>query len=66
MVNPVTGWSEQAQLYEKPTAFWCQQILDTVWLACYPRPREIAFDNEGEFKKVFSELCANMGLKKNT
>ena len=66
MVDPVTGWFEQAQLYGKPTAFRCQQILDTVWLARYPRPREIGFDNGGEFKGVFSQLCANMGLKKNT
>ena len=32
----------------------------------YPRPKEIGFDNEGEFKAEFKELCANMGLKEKT
>ena len=38
-------------------------IFDTTWLACYPRPREIGFDNGGEFKAEFRELTINMGLK---
>ena len=54
----------------KPTAFRCQEILDATWLvlARYPRPREIIrFDNGGEFKGLFVQLCRNMGLteKKN-
>ena len=40
MVDPVTGWFEQAQLYRTPTASRRQQIFDT-WHAYYPRPREI-------------------------
>ena len=63
MVDPVTGWFEQAQLYGNPTAYRCQQIFDNTWLARYPRPREIGFDNGGEFKAEFKQLCANMGLK---
>ena len=65
MVDPVTGWFEMAQIYdgESPTAKRCQEILDTVWLSRYPRPREIGFDNGGEFKKEFRLLCKNMGLK---
>ena len=47
-----------------PTAFCCQQILDTTWLARYPRPGEIGFDNWGEFKGLFSQLCRNMDLTK--
>ena len=66
MVNPVTGWFEQAQLYGSPTAYHCQQIFDNTWLARYPRPREIGFDNGGEFKAEFKQLCANMGLKEKT
>ena len=62
MVDPTTGWFECCQLYGPPTAYRCQQILDTVWLARYPRPREIGMDNGGEFKGVFLDLCANMGL----
>ena len=63
MVDPVTGWFELEQLFDSPTAFRCQQILDTSWLARYPRPREIGFDNGGEFKGLFAQLCRNMGLK---
>ena len=33
MVDPVTGWFELEQLFDNPTAFRCQQILDTSWLA---------------------------------
>ena len=56
MVNPVTGWFEQAQLYGTPTASQCMQIFDNTQLACYPRPREIGFDNGGDFKAEFREL----------
>ena len=37
MVDPVTGWFEQAQLNGSPTAHCCQQIFDNIWLACYPQ-----------------------------
>ena len=63
MVDPVTGCFKQAQLYETPTASRCMQIFDNTWLARYPRPREIEFDNRGEFKVEFRELTINMGLK---
>ena len=66
MVDPVTGWFEQQQLYGTPTAYRCQEILDNVWLARYPRPREIGFDNGGEFKAEFRVLCNNMGMKAKT
>jgi len=33
MVDPVTGWFECCQLYGEPTAYRCQQILVSVWLA---------------------------------
>ena len=66
MVDPVTGRFEQAQLYGTLTASHCQRIFDTAWLACYPRPRKIGFNNGGEFKAEFKELCVNMGLKEKT
>ena len=66
MVDPVTGWVEFCQLYGPPTAYRCQQILDSCWLARYPRPKEIGMDNGKEFQGVFTELCDNMGLKKKT
>ena len=55
MVNPVTGWFEQRQLYGPPNAYVCQQILDSVWLSCYPRPKEIGFDNGSELYKHGSQ-----------
>ena len=55
MVDPVTWWLEQTQLYGKPTASCCQRIFDTTWLARYPRAREIWFDNGGELKLEFKE-----------
>ena len=41
MAGPAAGWLEYAQLYagEAAAACRCQQILDTVWLARYPRPK---------------------------
>ncbi len=62
MVDPVTGWFECQQLYGTPSAYRCQQILDTVWLARYPRPKEIGMDNGTEFKGMFSQLYTNMGM----
>jgi hypothetical protein len=67
MVDPVTGRLELAPLYGAPTAFRAQQLLDNTWLARYPRyprPREIGFDNGGEFMAEFKYLSDNMGLKK--
>ena len=66
MVDPVTGWFEQAQLYGKPTSYRCQQIFDNTWLARYPRPREFGTYNGGEFKAEFKQLCANIGLQEKT
>ena len=40
----------------------CQQILNTVWLSCYPRPKEIGNNNGSKFKEIFEELYKNMGL----
>ena len=53
MIDPVTGWFEQAQMYGLPTSYLCQQIF-------------VGFDNAEEFKVEFKELCANMSLKEKT
>ena len=62
MIDPVTGWFEVAKLRNGPTALEAQRLLDSVWLARYPRPRQIGFDGGSEFKAEFKELCENMGL----
>ena len=63
IVDLVTGWFEQRQLYGDISAFTCQQILDNVWSSRYPRPKGIIFDNGSEFKMEFQNLCNNIGLK---
>ena len=65
MIDPTTGWFELASLQNGPTAAEAQRLLDSVWLAWYPRPREIGFDGGSEFKAEFRELCINMELKQN-
>ena len=62
MVDPVTGWFELYQLKGKSNALMCMKRFTSTWLARYPHPREIEFDNKGEFIAEFSELCNNMGL----
>ena len=64
MVDPVTRWSEFLQFYIPPLVYFCQEILDSVWLSCYPRPKEIGIDNGGEHKKELTDLCITMGLIK--
>ena len=64
MIDPTTGWFEIASLRDGKTALEAQRLLDSVWLARYPRPREIGFDGGGEFKAEFRELCDDMGLKR--
>ena len=63
MIDPVTGWFEIARI-KSTSSEEAQRIFDSMWLARYPRPQEIRFDNGTEFKKTFLELIANMGLKK--
>jgi transposase InsO family protein len=62
MIDPATGWFEVAQLKDA-TAKGCEEAFDNTWLARYPRPQYIGFDNGNEYKATFKELCNNMGLK---
>ena len=64
MVNPVTGWPELVQLYGPPTAYKCQQSLDSVWLSRYPRPEEIGMDNGSEFVVEFTDLFKKQRTQK--
>ena len=45
MVNPITGWCEQQKLFTYTTTYRCQEVLDMVWLSCYPRKTKIGVDN---------------------
>ena len=64
MVDPVTGWFELSQLKGKPDAFVCMKRFNSAELAHYPCPREIEFNNGGEFKAEFPDLCNNIGSVK--
>ena len=63
MIDPVTSWFEITRI-NKPSSDECQRAFDSTWLARYPRPQEIGFDNGGEFKNIFKELTDNMGIKR--
>ena len=62
MIDPATGWFEIAPVIH-PDSNTAQRILDSYWLARYPRPMECGFDNGSEFKSLFIDLCKNFGLK---
>lgn len=54
--NYIVQWSQ--------TVYGChQELLDSVWLAWYPRPTEIGCHNGGEFKAKFKVLFLNMEMK---
>ena len=61
MIDPATGWFEIARIIQ-PNSDEAQRAFDSCWLARYPRPVEIGYDNGSEFKWYFAELCANMGI----
>ena len=63
MLDPATGWFEIAPI-TNPNSDETQRAFDSYWLARYPRPREICYDNGKEFKWLFAELCDNMGINK--
>ena len=61
MIDPATGWFEIARIIN-PNTDEAQRAFDSCWLARYPRPVEVGYDNGSEFKWLFAELCANMGI----
>ena len=63
MIDPVTNWFEIAKI-STPSSDEAQRVFDTYWIARYPRPQEVGFDNGGEFKALFRDLCNNMGMKR--
>ena len=65
MIDPATGWFEIAHLPEA-TSYETQKAFDSHWLARYPRPMEVGMDNGSHFKRHFTELIHNYGLKKKT
>jgi hypothetical protein len=64
MIDPATGWFEIVEATNK-SATSIQDLFHNTWLACYPRPQFIVFDNGrwGEFKREFKQMCENYGIK---
>ena len=52
MIDPATGWFEIKAITDKSAAS-IMEHFDNEWLARYPRPQGIIFDNGGEFKNLF-------------
>jgi hypothetical protein len=67
MIDPATRWFEIVEATNKSVASVSIQDLFhntwNTWLAHYPRPQFIVFDNGGEFKREFKQMCDNYGIK---
>jgi hypothetical protein len=64
MIDPATGWFEIVEATNK-SATSIQDLFHNSWLASYPQPQFIVFDNGtlGEFKREFKQTCDNYGIK---
>jgi hypothetical protein len=64
MIDPATGWFEIVKATNK-SATSIQDLFHNTWLARYPRPQFIVFDDgsTGEFKREFKQMCDNYGIK---
>jgi hypothetical protein len=68
MIDPATGRFEIVEATNKSETS-IQDLFHNTWLARYPRPQFIVFDNGnvGEFKREFKPMCDTiiMALKPN-
>ena len=48
MIDPLTGWFEITQYYDK-IAINIANLVEIMWLTRYPRPMEITYDQGSEF-----------------
>jgi transposase InsO family protein len=64
MIDPATGWIEIVKATNK-LATSIQDLFHNTWLARYPRPQFIVFDNGNncKFKREFKQMCDNYGIK---
>jgi hypothetical protein len=58
MIDPATDWLLIFEDRNK-SATSIQDLFHNTWLARYPRPQFIVFDNgnRGEFKREFKQMC---------
>jgi hypothetical protein len=52
MIDPATGWFEIVKATNK-SATSIQDLFHNTWLARYPGPQFIVFDNGGKFQREF-------------
>jgi hypothetical protein len=66
MIDPAisTGWFEIVKATNK-SATSIQDLFHNTWLAHYPQPQFIVFDDgiTGKFKYDFKQMCDNCGIK---
>ena len=64
-IDPATGWFEIAEvpLLHKSSA-QTSKLFDEVWLARYPHPKKVLYDNGSEFKKNFQPLLEDFVIHK--
>jgi hypothetical protein len=61
IIDPATGWFEIVKDDNKSAAF-IQDLFRNTWLARYPQPQFIVFDNGGKVKREFKQMCNNYGI----
>ena len=63
-IDPATGWFEikEVPLVDRLSAC-ISKLFDKVWLAIYPMPRKVIYDNGSEFKKNFQPLLKEFAVK---
>ena len=61
-VDPTTGCFEISEIPDKSSAI-ISHIFDSMWLAYYPCPRKVIFDNGNESKKDFLALLHDFANK---
>ena len=64
MIDPTTGWFEIAQVPSNDLgSARISQLFNNTWLARYPRPTKVVYDNGSEFKAHFKQLILDYGIK---
>ena len=63
MINPATGWFEVKDV-KCHLADACMAAFDDTWLARYPRPQILGYNNGSKYKRTFNQMRKNYGMKK--
>jgi hypothetical protein len=64
MIDSAIGWFGIVEATNKSETS-IQDLFHNTWLAHYPQPQFIVFDNGimGEFKRELKQMCDNYGIK---